>query len=90
MDCLCRWQVDQYSSDYYSFGNDPARHTKLSTVIAQDDAASRANNIKTDEASVLDNDELEGANNTPGHIGRGYGLEDSPPIGPGGRRSRAR
>lgn len=35
-----RWQVDEHSTEYYSFGNDPARHTKLSRAAKRRDAAS--------------------------------------------------
>lgn len=83
---LYRWQVDQFSSEYYSFGNDPARHTKLSTVTTHDDV-----NIKPglDDVRRPSNDEGD-VDTDPGRSLPGYSVEDSPPIGPGGRRSRAR
>lgn len=84
----CRWQVDQGSSDYYSFGNDPARHTKLS--IAVEDESSQVANVKLpDEGHGLSTDEGDGEGPNESHGHHGYG-EDSPPIGPGNRRSRLR
>lgn len=84
---MARWQVDHDSAEYYSFGNDPARGTKLSTAApAGEDGSAHP---ETKASGERRNSTMEEGEGEPHNLS-GYSVEDSPPIGPGGRRSRAR
>ena len=86
--------MDEGSSEYYSFGNDPARQTKLSTATEEEPSARSV--VPPLDASVRAAEEArldEGEGGEPlvqTAAMAGYSVDDSPPIGPGGRRSRAR
>lgn len=117
------WQVDQGSTEYYAFSNDPARHTKLSTNLhhhhegeqdttqdgnmtqdgIEQDRKSSIADIKTLPAGADNNQlsvpvELQNSNpsfhpsstaaGAPTSIG--FNEDSPPPMGPGGRRARAR
>ncbi|PWN33485.1 uncharacterized protein FA14DRAFT_62726 [Meira miltonrushii] len=117
------WQVDQGSTEYYAFSNDPARHTKLSYNLHQHheaDQETQDGNLTQDgmeqdsKASMPEVGSIQGTmdghhhpghhdfhNNTPfnlsssaggagGSIPIGYNEDSPPPMGPGGRRARAR
>ncbi|UZJ54727.1 hypothetical protein CBS101457_004047 [Exobasidium rhododendri] len=80
------WQVDAGSSEYYSFCSDPARQTKLSKASEEARYGTKGGVDVVNEGQKL---HLEGIDSESQDVG-GYSVEDSPPIGPGGRRSRAR
>lgn len=111
------WQVDQGSTEYYAFSNDPARHTKLSFNLHQHpegDQERQDGNLTQDgmehdsKPAMHELGSISGSmdghhdfhnnshhfnpSNTTGvPIPIGFNDEDSPPpMGPGGRRARAR
>jgi hypothetical protein len=85
---LCRWQVDAGSAEYYSFCNDPARQTKLSTANEEDQNGADGIVKVTGEGKAPHVLAEDGDNES--QVKGGYTVDDSPPIGPGGRRWRAR
>lgn len=107
------WQVDEGSTEYYAFCNDPARHTKLSSARrsgvdghnglyggeGRQDGEQKP--FATSEAGAATSTGPAVPRSTTAEVGDGKSMstsavpgplaEDSPPpIGPGGRRSRAR
>lgn len=83
-----RWHVDQGSTEYYAFGNDPARHTKLSVAKRPD--LHHGNDSEHEPVDSMDTNPSGASVGDDSTMTIYAGNEDSPPIGPGGRRSRAR
>lgn len=91
------WQVDQGSTEYYSFANDPARHTKLSRAANRPvldpngTAVGSEGNPYLLAAGSHVGDTSFGGPPSGDALNRGGRHEDSsPPLGPGMRRSRMR
>jgi hypothetical protein len=63
--CL-RWQVDERSTAYYSFGNDPARHTKLSRASKRPTELKSGHSVAEEAQGMLSTSASSSAASIPG------------------------